>query len=55
MHGASCAHTTYVMGNCWKKTWRRSFALIVAVKRDRFIMAGKSVLYFKSNGKVKRK
>jgi len=39
-----------------EKTWRRSFALIIAVKRcGRFIITGKSVLYFKSSGKVKRK
>ena len=36
-----------------EKTWRRTFALIVAVKRSgRFIITGKSVLYFKSSGKV---
>ena len=39
-----------------EKTWRRTFALIVAVKRcGRFIITGKSVLYFKSSGKVKSK
>jgi len=39
-----------------EKTWWRSFALIVAVKRcGRFIITGKSVLNFKSRGKVKRK
>ena len=39
-----------------EKTWRQSFALVVAVKRcGRFIITGKSVLYFKSSGKVKRK
>jgi len=54
-HGACCARNTYVMGNRWK-TWRHSFALIVAVKRcGRFIITGKSVLYFKSSGKVKSK
>ena len=38
------------------KTWRQSFAVIVAVKRcGRFIITGKSVLYFKSSGKVKIK
>jgi len=39
-----------------KTTWQPSFALIVAVKHcGRFIITGKSVLYFKSSGKVKRK
>ena len=40
-----------------QKTWRRSFARTArAVKRcDRFIITGKSVLYFKSSGKVKSK
>ena len=39
-----------------EKTWRRAFALIVAVKCcGRFIITGKSVLYFKSSGKVKSK
>jgi len=39
-----------------KKTWQRSFTLIIAVKRcGRFIITGKSVSYFKSGGKVKRK
>ena len=44
-----------------EETWRRSFALImlidiVAVKRcGRFIITGKSVLNFKSSGKVKSK
>ena len=39
-----------------EKTWRQTFALIVAVKRcGRFIITGKSVLYFKSSGKVKSK
>ena len=39
-----------------EKTWRRTFALIVAMKRwDRFIITGKSVLYFKISGKVKSK
>jgi len=38
-----------------EKTWRRSFTLIAAVKRcGRFIITGKSVLYFKSSEKVKR-
>jgi len=37
-----------------EETRRRGFALIVTVKRcDRFIITGKSVLYFKSSGKVK--
>ena len=37
-----------------EKTWRQTFALIVVVKRcGRFIITGKSVLYFKSSGKVK--
>ena len=36
------------------KTWRRGFALVVAVKScSRFIITGKSVLHFKSSGKVK--
>ena len=39
-----------------EETWRRTFALIVAVKRcGRFMITGKSVLYFKSSGKVKSK
>ena len=39
-----------------EKKWQRTFALIVAVKRcGRFIITGKSVLYFKSSGKVKSK
>ena len=39
-----------------EETWWRTFALIVAVKRcGRFIITGKSVLYFKSSGKVKSK
>jgi len=39
-----------------EKTWRQSFTLIVAVKHcGRFIITGKSLLYFKSSGKVKRK
>ena len=39
-----------------EKTWQRTFALIVALKRcGRFIITGKSVLYFKSSGKVKSK
>jgi len=38
-----------------EETWRWGFALIVTVKRcGRFIITGKSVLYFKSSGKVKR-
>ena len=37
-----------------EKTWRQTFALIVAVKRcDGLIITGKSVLYFKSSKKVK--
>ena len=36
-----------------EKTWQRSFALIIAVKRcGRFKITGKSVLYFKSSRKV---
>jgi len=39
-----------------EKTWRQSFTLIRAVKCcGRFITTGKSVLHFKSSGKVKRK
>ena len=39
-----------------EKTWRRTFTLIVAAKRcGRFIIRGKSVLYFKSSRKVKSK
>ena len=38
-----------------EKTWLRSFALIVAVKHcSRFVITGKSVLYFKSSRKVKK-
>jgi len=38
------------------KTWRRSFALIVAVEPcGRVIITGNSVLYFESSGKVKSK
>jgi len=45
----------YVMETA-EKTWQRSFALIVAVKRfGRFIITGKSVLYFKSSREVKSK
>ena len=39
-----------------EKTRRRSFALIVVVKRcGKFIITGKLVLYFKTSGKVKSK
>ena len=40
----------------WPLAWQRTFALIVALKYcGRFIITGKSVLYFKSSGKVKSK
>ena len=39
-----------------ERTRERSFALIVVVKHcDKFVITGKSVLHFKSNGKVKSK
>ena len=39
-----------------EKTWRRTFALFVSVKRcGRFIITGQSVLYSKSSRKVKSK
>ena len=38
-----------------EKTWLRSFALIIAVKHcGRFAITGKSVLYSKNSGKVKK-
>ena len=50
------APTIRMLWETAEKTWRRTFALIVAVKRcGRFIITGKSVLYFKSSGKVKSK
>ena len=50
------APTIRMLWETAEKTWRRTFALIVALKRcGRFIITGKSVLYFKSSGKVKSK
>ena len=49
----------YVIWTLWEtaeKTRRRSFALTVVVKRcGKFVIIGKSVLYFKSSGNVKSK
>ena len=50
------APTICMLWETAEKTWRRTFTLIVAVKRcGRFIITGKSVLYLKSSGKVKSK
>ena len=45
---------TLMLWETTEEMWRRSFALIVAVKHcGRVIITGKSVLYFLSNRKVK--
>ena len=53
---ASCARNTYVMGNRWKNMAAKRFTATISAKVTvRFIITGKSVLYFKSSGKVKSK
>jgi len=55
-HTWPLAPAIHMLWETAEKTWRRSFALIIAVKRyGRFITTGKSVVYFKSSGKVRSK